>query len=74
MNERKEKSAVGSGIPSAEIEKISTESITDNSEKIKPQNNQEHHPQQDHREHEKQNHRVAVIPPNLGLDTDVFHL
>ena len=35
MDNTKEKSAVGSGIPSAEIEKISTESITDNSEKIK---------------------------------------
>ena len=35
MNERKEKSAVGNGVPSAEIEKISTESITDNSENIK---------------------------------------
>lgn len=35
MNEKKEKSAVGIGVPSAEIEKISTESITDNSENIK---------------------------------------
>ena len=35
MNERKEKSAVGMGVPSAEIEKVSTESITDNSENIK---------------------------------------
>ena len=35
MNENKEKSAVGMGVPSAEIENNTTESITDNSEKIK---------------------------------------
>ena len=35
MCKAKEKSAVGSGIPATEIEKVSTESITDNSEKIK---------------------------------------
>ena len=35
MNERKEKSAVGMGVPTTEIEKSPTESITDNSEKIK---------------------------------------
>ena len=34
MNERKEKSAVGTSIPATEIEKVSTESITDNSENI----------------------------------------
>ena len=36
MNGSKEKSAVGTVIPATEIEKVSTESITDNSEKIKP--------------------------------------
>ena len=35
MSETKEKSAVGMGVPSAEIENNTTESITDNSEKIK---------------------------------------
>ena len=35
MNERKEKSAVGTVIPTTEIENHTTESITDNSEKIK---------------------------------------
>ena len=34
MNERKEKSAVDSAIPTTEIEKHTTESITDNSENI----------------------------------------
>lgn len=36
MNERKEKSAVGNGVPTTEMENNTTESITDNSEKIKP--------------------------------------
>lgn len=35
MNERKEKSAVGTVIPSAESKNNTTESITDNPEKIK---------------------------------------
>lgn len=35
MDNTKEKSAVDSGIPATEIEKSPTESITDNSEKIK---------------------------------------
>ena len=34
MNENKEKSAVGTVIPTTEIEKHTTESITDNSENI----------------------------------------
>ena len=34
MNENKEKSAVGIGVPATAIEKVSTESITDNSENI----------------------------------------
>ena len=36
MNERKEKSAVGTVIPATDKENHTTESITDNSEKIKP--------------------------------------
>ena len=35
MNERKEKSAVGIGVPTTEIENNTTESITQNPEKIK---------------------------------------
>ena len=35
MNENKEKSAVGIGVPATAIEKVSTESITDNPENIK---------------------------------------
>lgn len=36
MDNTKEKSAVGTAIPTTEIENNPTESITDNSEKIKP--------------------------------------
>ena len=35
MDNTKEKSAVGSGVPATAIEKVSTESITDNPENIK---------------------------------------
>lgn len=35
MNENKEKSAVGMGVPATETENHTTESITDNSENIK---------------------------------------
>ena len=35
MNENKEKSAVGNGVPTTEMENNTTESITDNPEKIK---------------------------------------
>ena len=43
-------------------------------EPVQQHDSPEHHSQEEQWEHEKQNNRIAVIPPNLGLDTDVFHL
>ena len=42
-------------------------------EPVEQHNSPEDHPQEDDREHKKQNNRIAVIPPNLGLNADVFH-
>ena len=42
-------------------------------EPVEQHDSPENHPQEDDREHKKQNNRIAVIPPNLGLNADVFH-
>ena len=42
-------------------------------EKIQSHDSQKHHPEKNHGKHTKEDNRIAVIPPNLGLDTDVFH-
>ena len=42
-------------------------------EPVQQNDRAENHPQEEQREHEKQDNRIAVIPPNLGLDADVLH-
>ena len=42
-------------------------------EKVHTQNDRKHHHQNNKGEQTQQQDAVAVVPPNLGLDTDVFH-
>ena len=46
---------------------------TEPAEKIQGHYRQENHPEKNHGKHAEQDNRIAVIPPNLCLEPDVFH-
>jgi hypothetical protein len=66
-------SVIAASIPQILRFKTVTLQTAKNPEPIQQHDERKHHRQKNHREHTKQNSRITVIPPNLSLNTDVFH-